>query len=245
MPNKSSLKNLLSRQDTWRGRNRSLRKNIITTGNNSLDRLLLGGWPVSALTELVSQQDGIGELSILLPTLKHYAGEGKLCVWLDPPYQPYAPALVNAEVPLDKLLVVRSKDSREWLWAAEQSIRGNALLFAWTNRAQPRYSALRKLQLAATENLSPVFLFTSLAALKAHSPALLRIELESLKPNILTVTMHKLRGKVPGAKIQISLGDVITERIFLDKLPVNINYPLGEESDYPFPLKHKVQQLNT
>ena len=103
MPNKSSLKNLLSRQDTWRGRNRSLRKNIITTGNNSLDRLLLGGWPVSALTELVSQQDGIGELSILLPTLKHDAGEGKLCVWLDPPYQPNAPALVNAEVPLDKL----------------------------------------------------------------------------------------------------------------------------------------------
>ena len=245
MPNNQPLNKLLLRHDTWRGRNPSLRKHVVATGNNSLDKLLLGGWPVSALTELVSQQDGIGELSILLPTLKHYTGEGKLCVWLDPPYQPYAPALVNAEIPLDKLLVVRSKDSREWLWAAEQSIRGNALLFAWTNRAQPRYSALRKLQLAATENLSPVFLFTPLAALKAHSPALLRIELESLKPNILTVTMHKLRGKVPGAKIQISLGDVITERIFLDKLPVNINYPLGEESDYPFPLKHKVQLLNT
>ncbi|MCS5595551.1 MAG: translesion DNA synthesis-associated protein ImuA [Porticoccaceae bacterium] len=245
MPNKSSLKNLLSRQDTWRGRNRSLRKNIITTGNNSLDRLLLGGWPVSALTELVSQQDGIGELSILLPTLKHYADEGKLCVWLDPPYQPYAPALVNAEIPLDKLLVVRSKDSREWLWAAEQSIRGNALLFAWTNRAQPSYSALRKLQLAATESLAPAFLFSPPAAIKAHSPALLRIELESMKPNILSITLHKLRGKVPGAKIQISLGDVITERTFLDRLPVNINYPQGKKSDYPLPLKHKVQQLNT
>lgn len=88
MSSKPLLKNLLSRQDTWRGRNRSLRKHVIATGNNSLDRLLLGGWPVSALTELISRQDGIGELSILLPTLKHYANEDKLCVWLDPPINP-------------------------------------------------------------------------------------------------------------------------------------------------------------
>jgi hypothetical protein len=57
--------------------------------------------------------------------------------------------------------------------------------------------------------------------------------------------MHKLRGKVPGAKIQISLGDIITERTFLYRLPVNIHYPQEKESDYPLPLKHKVQQLNT
>ena len=245
MSNDPLLNNLLLRQDTWRGRNRSLRRHVITTGNENLDKLLLGGWPVSALTELVTQQDGIGELSLLLPTVKHYASENKLCVWLDPPYQPYAPSLVNEGVPLDKLLIVRSKNSKEWLWAAEQSIRGKALLFAWANRAQPRYSALRKLQLAATESLAPVFLFSPPNALKAHSPALLRLELESLEPNILSVTLHKLRGKMPGAKTQITLGEQTTGRILLDKLPVNIQYPKMPQTDFPLVQKDDVQHLNT
>lgn len=245
MSNEPLLNNLLLRQDTWRGRNRSLRRHVIATGNENLDRLLLGGWPVSALTELVTQQDGIGELSLLLPTVKHYASENKLCVWLDPPYQPYAPSLVNEGVPLDKLLIVRSKNSKEWLWAAEQSIRGKALLFAWANRAQPRYSALRKLQLAATESLAPVFLFSPPNALKAHSPALLRLELESLEPNVLSVTLHKLRGKMPGAKTQITLGEQTTGRILLDKLPVNIQYPKMPQTDFPLVQKDDVQHLNT
>tara|TARA_B100000768_G_scaffold29641_1_gene28096 strand:- start:4311 stop:5048 length:738 start_codon:yes stop_codon:yes gene_type:complete len=245
MSNEPLLNNLLLRQDTWRGRNRSLRRHVIATGNENLDRLLLGGWPVSALTELVTQQDGIGELSLLLPTVKHYASENKLCVWLDPPYQPYAPSLVNEGVPLDKLLIVRSKNSKEWLWAAEQSIRGKALLFAWANRAQPRYSALRKLQLAATESLAPVFLFSPPNTLKAHSPALLRLELESLEPNILSVTLHKLRGKMPGAKTQITLGEQTTGRILLDKLPVNIQYPKMPQTDFPLVQKDDVQHLNT
>jgi len=245
MSNEPLLNNLLLRQDTWRGRNRSLRRHVIATGNENLDRLLLGGWPVSALTELVTQQDGIGELSLLLPTVKHYASENKLCVWLDPPYQPYAPSLVNEGVPLDKLLIVRSKNSKEWLWAAEQSIRGKALLFAWANRAQPRYSALRKLQLAATESLAPVFLFSPPNALKAHSPALLRLELESLEPNILSVTLHKLRGKMPGAKTQITLGEQTTGRILLDKLPVNIQYPKMPQTDFPLVQKDDIQHLNT
>ena len=245
MSNEPLLNNLLLRQDTWRGRNRSLRRHVIATGNENLDRLLLGGWPVSALTELVTQQDGIGELSLLLPTVKHYASENKLCVWLDPPYQPYAPSLVNEGVPLDKLLIVRSKNSKEWLWAAEQSIRGKALLFAWANRAQPRYSALRKLQLAATESLVPVFLFSPPNTLKAHSPALLRLELESLEPNILSVTLHKLRGKMPRAKTQITLGEQTTGRILLDKLPVNIQYPKMPQTDFPLVQKDDIQHLNT
>ena len=73
----------------------------------------------------------------------------------------------------------------------------------------------------------------------------MRLELESLEPNALSITLHKLRGKMPGAKIQISVGDVMAERMLLDKLPVNIHYPQEKESDYPLPLKHKVQQLNT
>ena len=72
------LNDLLLRQDTWRGHNRSIRKHVVSTGNDHLDRFLLGGWPVSALTELSTRQHGIGELSLLLPVLKRYAHKEQL-----------------------------------------------------------------------------------------------------------------------------------------------------------------------
>ena len=39
MPSEPLLDSLLLRQDTWRGRNRSLRKHVITTGKEKLDKL--------------------------------------------------------------------------------------------------------------------------------------------------------------------------------------------------------------
>ena len=244
MSSKNLLNALFLRQDTWQGRNRSLRKHTISTGDKNLDNLLLGGWPVSALTELVSQQDGIGELSLLLPTMKHYACRDTLCVWLDPPYQPYAPSLVNAEIPLEQLLVVRSKNSKEWLWAAEQSIRSNAILFAWTKNSRPRYAELRKLQLAAVESYSPAFLFSTENSLKAPSPARLRIGLQTHKANVLSVTLHKLKGKNPGAKTEVILNNLQTERTQLEQLPVNISYPQKEPSTYQLLQNDESQHLN-
>ena len=73
----------------------------------------------------------------------------------------------------------------------------------------------------------------------------MRLELESLEPNILSVTLHKLRGKMPGAKTQITLGEQTTERTLLDKLPVNIQYPKTPQTDFPLLQKDDVQHLNT
>ena len=118
MPNTDNITSLLTRQDIWRGSSQSSTRRTVTTGHKSLDRLLHGGWPVGALTELLTQQSGIGELTLLLPMLRHYSGKEQLCVWLDPPYQPYAPSLAAAGIALHRLLIVRSKSPQEWLWAA-------------------------------------------------------------------------------------------------------------------------------
>ena len=87
----NNIASVLTRTDTWRGHSQRLPRSTIATGHGHLDRLLQGGWPLSALSELLPQQPGIGELSLLLPTIKYYADNHQLCVWLDPPYQPYAP----------------------------------------------------------------------------------------------------------------------------------------------------------
>ena len=58
MPN--NIATVLSRQDTWRGRSQRMPSRNISTGYNNLDLLLQGGWPASALVELMPQQPGIG-----------------------------------------------------------------------------------------------------------------------------------------------------------------------------------------
>jgi protein ImuA len=228
MPN--NIATVLSRQDTWRGHSQRLPRRAITTGHNNLDLLLQGGWPISALTELMPQQPGIGELSLLLPTLKYYADNNQLCVWLDPPYQPYSPRLAAADIALDKLLVVRSKNHAEWLWAAEQSIRSGALLLAWTKQPPPRYADLRKLQLAAADSGNAAFLFSAPSALSAPSPAAMRLELKGMEVNQLLLTVRKQRGVAGGACLQLSLGEANTQRTDLALLPADRHrtYPIQQ-----------------
>jgi hypothetical protein len=215
------ISSLLSRQDTWRGRSRRLPRQTLGTGHQSLDLLLQGGWPAAALTELLPQQMGIGELSLLLPVIREHSRHNSLCLWLDPPYQPYAPALSAAGIALDKLLVVRSKTPREWLWAAEQSIRSGALLLAWARPQEPSYADLRKLQLAAADSSSAAFLFSPVKALAAPSPVALRLELESSEVNQILLSVRKMRGVASGARLQLSLGEPCAQRTNLAQLPAD------------------------
>jgi hypothetical protein len=245
MPNTDNITRLLTRQDIWRGGSQSSIRRTITTGHKPLDRLLHGGWPVGALTELLTQQSGIGELTLLLPMLRHYSGKEQLCVWLDPPYQPYAPSLAAAGIALHRLLIVRSKSPQEWLWAAEQSIRSGALLCAWNGKQPQRYTALRKLQLAASGSNSAAFLFSSSKTGTAPSPAILRLDVSSHRVNCLSLTLRKLRGNAPGASIQLALGEASSQRTMLTQLPVNTLYPQIQESAHRVPIKQPCLQLHT
>ena len=232
----NNIASVLTRTDTWRGHSQRLPRSTIATGHGHLDRLLQGGWPLSALSELLPQQPGIGELSLLLPTIKYYADNHQLCVWLDPPYQPYAPTLVAAGIALDKLLIVRSKSPAEWLWAAEQSIRSGALLLAWTKQKLPRYADLRKLQLAAANSNNAAFLFSAPNALAAPSPVALRLELQSLQVNQLLLTVRKMRGTASGEQLQLRLGEASAQRTAFTQLPADRHH--GYSS-------HTVMSLNS
>ena len=232
----NNIASVLTRTDTWRGHSQRLPRSTIATGHGHLDRLLQGGWPLSALSELLPQQPGIGELSLLLPTIKYYADNHQLCVWLDPPYQPYAPTLVAAGIALDKLLIVRSKSPAEWLWAAEQSIRSGALLLAWTKQKPPCYADLRKLQLAAANSNNAALLFSTPNALAAPSPVALRLELQSLQVNQLLLTVRKMRGTASGEQLQLRLGEASAQRTAFTQLPADRHH--GYSS-------HTVMSLNS
>src|SRR5262245_49722995 len=68
----------------------------LLSGFSELDALLgAGGWPVGAVIEVLTDRQGIGELTLLLSALREAE---RTLLWINPPYLPYAPGLRIAGV---------------------------------------------------------------------------------------------------------------------------------------------------
>src|ERR671932_1471839 len=95
------LEEILQRHPVWRGKGFALQAQTVATGYADLDAELLGGgWPTAALSEILCQAEGIGELSLVTPALATLTAAGKRAVCLSPPHLPYAPALGAAGIDL-------------------------------------------------------------------------------------------------------------------------------------------------
>ncbi|MFC5770526.1 translesion DNA synthesis-associated protein ImuA [Thauera sinica] len=166
---------------------------VLSSGFDALDAELPGGgWPANALIELLADHPGVGELSLLLPVLGRPAS-GRWFAWVSPPFLPYAPALAAAGVPLSRLLLIRPGAGGDALWAARQAVASGACVavLAWLQRIDT--AGLRRLQLAAEEAATPLFLFRPRAAVRQSSPAPLRLALSGAG-GMLQVTILKRRG---------------------------------------------------
>ncbi len=166
----------------------------IATGFAALDAELPGGgWPCGALTEILPQHEGIGELRILGPALARLAAQGKFIAWIAPPYLPYAPALAAAGIALERVLIVKTTRDGDSLWAAEQALRSAACggVLVWPREI--RYTQLRRLQLAAEDSRCLAVLFRPTEAAREPSPAVLRIALATSAGG-LALSIFKRRG---------------------------------------------------
>lgn len=187
----------------WRGR--SLRRKLaaLPTGHTALDRHLPGhGWPLGALSELLTDSPGSGEFSLLLPLLARLSTQGQWIVLVDPPWTPYPPALHGHGVALERLMLIRTATAGDSLWACEQvlrELRGGAVL-AWHD--DPGFARLRRLQLAARTGLKAGFLFRPCARGGQPSPAALRLQLEP-DPLGTRVTVLKCQGRRPPSPILV------------------------------------------
>lgn len=181
MPRKPAIDELLkSTPRLWKGSQSGHRQPTLPTGQARLDaRLPGGGWPLAAVSEIIPTHPGIGELSLLLPALAEISGRGQWVVLIDPPWQPCPAALQGNGLPLEHLLLVRSRTEKESLWACEQALRaghGGAVL-AWPERIG--FSRLRRLQLAAEAHAKLGILFRPASAAHESSPVALRLLLQA------------------------------------------------------------------
>ena len=170
----------------------------LATGFVELDRILpQRGWVGDGLNELLGNEQGAGEFSLLLPALAHLCSEGKGVLLANPPFLPYAPALAQAGILFAHLIVIRNADSDQLYWAAEQALRSKACgaVVLWSSEtARPLPDLLlRRLQLAAHTGASAGFLFRPRRAQEQPSPAPLRIAYAAAHGS-LELTLQKCRG---------------------------------------------------
>src|SRR5262245_2832142 len=201
----AALQDILQQHSVWRGAAFARPAEVVATGCDALDRELPGGgWPGAALTEILGEQKGIGELQLLLPALARLTQAGKRVAWLAPPHLPYAPALAAAGVDLAHLAGVRAPGRRDALWAAEQVLRSGTcrVLLAWFHRAT--YPELQRLAAAAESGAAFVALFRPLQAEREPSPACLRLAVEAAAGG-LALRIFKRRGPPASGPLLVPL----------------------------------------
>ncbi len=121
----------------------------------------------------------------------------KWVAWIAPPFVPYAPALQQHGVNIDRLLMIHpTSGGKSRVWAIEQALRSgsSAGVLAWVAAASD--VVLRRLQLAAEDQGCWVLLFRPANARLQRSPAALRIHLSQMQ-SAMRVEILKCRGGQP------------------------------------------------
>jgi protein ImuA len=193
-PDDETLDTLLGRTDIWRGRTPLPGGGDLPTGHPALDACLGGGWPRGALVELLTDQAGIGEVSLLLPLLAAQTAAGRHVALVAPPHIPYAPALAGAGIALERVLVIGAQNDPEILWSLEQALGSGACgaALAWPGRADTR--ALRRLQLAAERGQATGFLYRQARQARQSSPAAVRLRLAPADEGLAVQILKRRRG---------------------------------------------------
>src|SRR5215831_6560854 len=103
----AALAQLLHNPLVWRGDQLARLEQTVSSGFHDLDLALPGGgWPQTALTELLRDEEGIGELRLLIPALSRLAKAGEGIVLTSPPHFPHAPAFAAAGIDPMQVIVV-------------------------------------------------------------------------------------------------------------------------------------------
>jgi hypothetical protein len=205
-PNPALLDQLAASGAVWRGTSGSGLR-VEASGIAALDaRLPGGGWPAGALSELLIPAHGIGEVSLALPAVARLTQAGRHAAFVAPPHIPYAPALAQAGVVLERTLIVEPKTADETVWTIEQLLRTSAYgaVLAWA--AGLGDADQRRLQLAAETGNALAFLYRPQRAAASSSVAALRLKL-ARENRRLDIEILKARGGRPGARFYTEESD--------------------------------------
>ena len=191
-----------------------------------------GGWPVGTIVELMPVVTGIGELRLLLPTLARITRTELHVALISPPYIPFAPALSQHGMHLERLLVIRAQAPEDTLWAFEQTLRCKSFgaVVAWPSIVKDR--EVRRLQLAAEAGHSIGFLYRPPSAALESSPAAVRLRFSADKDGHMAIEILKCRGGRSGFSVAVSGSELAADAPTLPS-PVKTGEGKTPNSVYP------------
>lgn len=192
-----ALAAVLQNPAVWRGAECAREPATIASGFAPLDAVLPGGgWPATALTEMVLAREGIGEIALTLPALVALQAARRDVVWIAPPHVPYAPALMARGLDLTRLVIVRCSRAADQLWAFEQALRAPecGAAFAWLGTHDERM--LRRLQVAAREGRTWGVLWRRPGEAARASATPLRLRLSPAEGRLAVHVLKRRGGEV-------------------------------------------------
>ncbi|MCE4556238.1 translesion DNA synthesis-associated protein ImuA [Pelomonas cellulosilytica] len=196
----------------WRGSSLGATADpTLPSGFPALDAQLPGGgWPLRAVTELLTPQAGVLEWRLLAPGLRGWWAQNgrpappppgrahgtelapRRLLLVNPPWCPHLPGLQALGLPAAALVWVQSHTPAEALWAAEQAIKSRVAVLAWLPEARPEQ--VRRLQVSALASDAPAFLMRPERAAQQSSAAPLRLAVRPGDGWALDVQLFKRRG---------------------------------------------------
>ena len=160
------------------------------------------GWPVGAMTEIMTDTVGCGELSLLLPAMARLTQEKRPILCIGAPHALFAPAL--AQVGIDPAHVTQInptstlKQNKENLWTAEQALKtglpGMVVMWSPTLGHCPP-EVLRRLHLATIGRETMLVHYRSKSCRSQPSPAWLRFAYAADDTHI-RLQVLKCRGRL-------------------------------------------------
>ncbi|MBL8517296.1 MAG: translesion DNA synthesis-associated protein ImuA [Betaproteobacteria bacterium] len=203
------LDDILKHPAVWRyGEAPTLPKEATNFGFDPLDQVLpAGGWEEGGLTEILANEQGIGELSLLLPAASRVSKAGRGIVLVAPPFVPFPHAWEAKEVVLKQVVIIRAQ-GKEALWAMEQAARSGAcgMVIGWTASCakDTNYQALRRLQMAADTGKTLLALYRPQTVAGDASAAPTRLRVWAAAGD-LQIHAFKRRAAMPAPPIRVSV----------------------------------------
>ena len=148
-----------------------------------------GGWALGQLSEVLSHQPLGADWQLVLPAVltQQRAALGAGCarwagsvVLVNPVHPPFAPTWAAWGVDTSRLVVLQPQSPQAAAWATEQALRcaDVVAVLAWLPHASS--VVLRRLQYAAAQSRSLVWVFRPASAATQASPAPLRVHVEGV-----------------------------------------------------------------
>ena len=175
----------------------------LETGFSSLDQLLNGGWPSSGVISIHSAP-GVGELALLQNLFSKPSAikDGSLVVFINPPADPCMQWLASMGLADDQVLLLRSEDHAQALWAAEQCSRSSSCASVWFWHQPLSFAQARRFNLATQQSQTSLVLL-NYQQQKSQLPVQLSLSIAQQDNNALSVTLLRQQGRFARGQVSI------------------------------------------